>query len=84
MGNWTLVFGPIKSTTVGITKGIEFCSWPAKKTLLQNNFLFQVVNSFVKLLVKLMDDAGSYVHCQNIRVKPPKRIPTPYGGRLIW
>jgi chitin synthase len=31
-----------------------------------------------------MDEAGSFVHCHNIRVKPPKKFPTPYGGRLVW
>ena len=31
-----------------------------------------------------MDDAGSFVHCKKIKVKPPVRIPTPYGGRLVW
>ena len=31
-----------------------------------------------------MDEAASYVHCQNVKVKPPRKIATPYGGRLIW
>jgi chitin synthase len=31
-----------------------------------------------------MDEAGSHVHCRNIKVRPPKRYPTPYGGRLVW
>ena len=44
----------------------------------------QVVNGFVKTLVRVMDEAGSHVHCRNIRVKAPKRYPTPYGGRLVW
>ncbi len=44
----------------------------------------QEVNQFVKLLVRVMDDAGTFVHCKKIKVKPPKRIPTPYGGRLEW
>ena len=31
-----------------------------------------------------MDEAGSFVHGRKIRIKPPVKIPTPYGGRLIW
>lgn len=44
----------------------------------------QIVNQFVKQLVRIIDEAGSFVHCKKIRVKPPVRIPTPYGGRLVW
>ena len=44
----------------------------------------QVVNQFVKQLVRIIDDAGSFVHCKKIKVKPPVMIPTPYGGRLVW
>nr|XP_045601815.1 chitin synthase chs-2-like isoform X3 [Procambarus clarkii] len=43
-----------------------------------------VVNQFVKLLVELMDDAATHVHQTNIRIRPPKKFPTPYGGRLVW
>ncbi|XP_060518963.1 chitin synthase chs-2 isoform X2 [Cylas formicarius] len=42
------------------------------------------VNRFVKLLVATIDEAASDVHHTRIRVRPPKKIPTPYGGRLIW
>ncbi|KAJ8974097.1 hypothetical protein NQ317_011616 [Molorchus minor] len=42
------------------------------------------VNRFVKLLVSTIDEAASDVHQTHIRVRPPKKIPTPYGGRLIW
>ena len=44
----------------------------------------QIVNGYVKQLVKTIDEAGSFVHGKNIKVKPPVRIPTPYGGRLVW
>ncbi|XP_068231758.1 chitin synthase chs-2-like isoform X2 [Palaemon carinicauda] len=43
-----------------------------------------VVNQFVKLLVTLMDDAATHVHQTNIRIRPPKKFPAPYGGRLVW
>ena len=43
-----------------------------------------VVNQFVKLLVNLMDDAATHVHQTNIRIRPPKKYPAPYGGRLVW
>lgn len=42
------------------------------------------VNRFVKLLVATLDDAASDVHQTTIRVRAPKKYPTPYGGRLVW
>ncbi|XP_028030344.1 chitin synthase chs-2 isoform X3 [Bombyx mandarina] len=42
------------------------------------------VNRFVKLLVDTIDEAASNVHQTNIRIRPPKRYPAPYGGRLTW
>ncbi|XP_033728979.1 chitin synthase chs-2-like [Pecten maximus] len=41
-------------------------------------------NEFVQLLVNVMDIAASAVHGNVIRVPPPTKIPTPYGGQLIW
>ena len=38
----------------------------------------------LQLLVKTIDEAGTQVHSKAIKVKPPVRIPTPYGGRLVW
>ncbi|XP_052747628.1 chitin synthase chs-2-like [Galleria mellonella] len=43
-----------------------------------------VVNSFVKTLVNTIDEAASEVHVTNVRLRPPKKFPTPYGGRLVW
>lgn len=43
-----------------------------------------VANRFVKLLSNVMDEAASAVHQINIRIRPPKKYPTPYGGRLVW
>ncbi|KAJ3634074.1 hypothetical protein MTP99_010982 [Tenebrio molitor] len=42
------------------------------------------VNRFVKLLVATIDEAASDVHQTHMRIRPPKKIPTPYGGRLVW
>ncbi|XP_041976394.1 chitin synthase chs-2 isoform X2 [Aricia agestis] len=42
------------------------------------------VNRFVKLLVDTIDEAASEVHQTIIRVRPPKKFPAPYGGRLTW
>ncbi|KAG6465776.1 hypothetical protein O3G_MSEX015383, partial [Manduca sexta] len=42
------------------------------------------VNRFVKLLVDTIDEAASNVHQTNIRIRPPKKYPAPYGGRLTW
>ncbi|XP_022241118.1 uncharacterized protein LOC106458718 [Limulus polyphemus] len=43
-----------------------------------------VVNRFVKQMIRVIDVAASNVHQTNIRLKPPKKYPTPYGGRLVW
>ena len=45
---------------------------------------FNLYVSLFQQLVKLMDEAGTAVHSKNVKVKPPVRIPTPYGGRLVW
>ncbi|XP_011301044.1 uncharacterized protein kkv isoform X1 [Fopius arisanus] len=42
------------------------------------------VNRFVKLLVGTLDEAASDVHQTRMHVRAPKKIPTPYGGRLVW
>nr|XP_018916999.1 PREDICTED: uncharacterized protein LOC109044007 isoform X3 [Bemisia tabaci] len=42
------------------------------------------VNRFVKLLVSTLDEAATHVHETNIRIKPPTKYPTPYGGQLVW
>nr|ACD10533.1 chitin synthase 1b [Ectropis obliqua] len=42
------------------------------------------VNRFVKCLIDTIDDAVSEVHLTNVRLRPPKKYPTPYGGRLVW
>merc|ERR1712223_1480583 len=42
------------------------------------------VNQFVRMFVACMDEAGSYVHQTNIKLRPPKKVPTPYGGRLVY
>ncbi|XP_047986974.1 chitin synthase chs-2-like [Leguminivora glycinivorella] len=42
------------------------------------------VNRFVKCLIDTMDEAASEVHAANIRLRAPKKYPTPYGGRFVW
>ncbi|CAG4944603.1 unnamed protein product [Colias eurytheme] len=42
------------------------------------------VNRFVRTLVETIDEAASEVHLTNVRLRPPKKYPTPYGGRLVW
>ncbi|XP_013168329.1 PREDICTED: uncharacterized protein LOC106118264 isoform X1 [Papilio xuthus] len=42
------------------------------------------VNRFVKLLIDTIDEAASNVHQTIIRIRPPKKYPAPYGGRLTW
>ncbi|VDO40632.1 unnamed protein product [Haemonchus placei] len=43
-----------------------------------------VINKFVKQLVEVVDQAASAVHQTQMRLKPPKKITTPYGGRLQY
>ncbi len=42
------------------------------------------VNRFVKDFCGCVDEAASHVHQTNIRIRPPKKVPTPYGGRLVY
>ncbi|CAH1788923.1 unnamed protein product [Owenia fusiformis] len=42
------------------------------------------VNEFVKLLVKTIDVAASATHNVKLKLPPPFRFPTPYGGKLEW
>lgn len=42
------------------------------------------VNRFVQCLVDTIDVAASDVHHTNIKLRAPKKYPTPYGGRLVW
>ena len=44
-----------------------------------------VVNQFVKLLVKTLDEQGKRWYGQRkMKVPYPTKYPTPYGGRLVW
>ena len=44
-----------------------------------------VVNQFVKLLISQVDIQGKkWYGRRNMKVPPPIKIPTPYGGRLVW
>ncbi|CAG9784364.1 unnamed protein product [Diatraea saccharalis] len=42
------------------------------------------VNRFVKCLVDSVNEAASEVHLTHVRLRPPKKYPTPYGGKLEW
>jgi len=42
------------------------------------------VNRFVKQLVEAINIAASNVHQCDIRLRAPKKYPTPYGGKLEW
>ncbi|KAK7493270.1 hypothetical protein BaRGS_00015396, partial [Batillaria attramentaria] len=42
------------------------------------------VNDFVKQLVRVVDVAASAVHNTELRIPKPRKVPTPYGGRLEW
>nr|AHX26704.1 chitin synthase [Owenia fusiformis] len=43
-----------------------------------------VPNMFVQRLFEVIDEAGSSVHESAIKLPPPTKVPTPYGGRLVW
>lgn len=42
------------------------------------------VNEFVKNMVEAVNDAATEVHEKNLKIRPPKKYITPYGGRLVW
>ena len=43
------------------------------------------VNQFVKLLCQQVDEQGKkWYGARRMKVPPPVKYPTPYGGRLIW
>uniref|UniRef100_A0A8R1DIP0 chitin synthase n=1 Tax=Caenorhabditis japonica TaxID=281687 RepID=A0A8R1DIP0_CAEJA len=42
------------------------------------------VNKFVKQIVNVIDQAASAVHQTQMRLKPPKKAKTPYGGKLTY
>ena len=44
----------------------------------------RVPNRYVKQLVAAVNVAGAYVHGVEKSVEDPIKIPTPYGGRLVW
>ncbi|XP_076444026.1 chitin synthase chs-2-like [Babylonia areolata] len=41
-------------------------------------------NEFLLQLVSVMDEAASAIHESEVTLLPPVKIPTPYGGRLVW
>ncbi|XP_017493923.1 PREDICTED: uncharacterized protein LOC108382039, partial [Rhagoletis zephyria] len=44
-----------------------------------------IVNRFVKQFVEVIDTAAQYVHqLPDLKLKLPKKYPTPYGGRLEY
>lgn len=44
----------------------------------------RIPNRYVKQLVAAVNVAGAYVHGVEKIVEDPIKIPTPYGGRLVW
>ncbi|CAF0891844.1 unnamed protein product [Rotaria sp. Silwood1] len=44
----------------------------------------RVPNRYVRQLVPAVNVAGAYVHGVEKIVEDPIKIPTPYGGRLVW
>ncbi|CAG9533278.1 unnamed protein product [Cercopithifilaria johnstoni] len=49
-----------------------------------NEYGEPVINKFVQQLVDKIDEAASALHQTQMRLKPPKKISTPYGGRLSF
>uniref|UniRef100_A0A8R1TKH3 chitin synthase n=1 Tax=Onchocerca volvulus TaxID=6282 RepID=A0A8R1TKH3_ONCVO len=43
-----------------------------------------VINKYVRQLINKVDEAASALHQTQIRLRPPKKISTPYGGRLSF
>ncbi|ODN00837.1 Chitin synthase 1 [Orchesella cincta] len=42
------------------------------------------VNEFLRDFVGQMEIAATHVHQEFVKLRTPKKIPTPYGGRLEW
>jgi chitin synthase len=42
------------------------------------------VNRFVKDFISCVDEAASHIHQTNIKIRAPTKVPTPYGGRLVY
>ncbi|ALC44950.1 CS-2, partial [Drosophila busckii] len=42
------------------------------------------LNEYVKTLTRTIDKAVFEIYGVNIKIKPPLKIETPYGGRLVW
>uniref|UniRef100_A0A0R3RRN4 chitin synthase n=1 Tax=Elaeophora elaphi TaxID=1147741 RepID=A0A0R3RRN4_9BILA len=49
-----------------------------------NEYGEPVMNKFVQQLIDKVDEAASALHQTQMRLKQPKKIPTPYGGRLSF
>ncbi|KAL8563825.1 hypothetical protein ACOMHN_061949 [Nucella lapillus] len=43
-----------------------------------------IPNDYVKMVVDVMEEAVSSVYKKTMTVSPPLKIPTPYGGQLLW
>ncbi|CAO4368072.1 unnamed protein product [Caenorhabditis nigoni] len=50
----------------------------------QNEYGEPEINKFVKKIVDVIDQAASAVHQTQMRLKPPKKTKTPYGGKLTY
>lgn len=42
------------------------------------------LNAYVKDLISNLEEAARIVYKTNIKISPPVKIETPYGGRLVW
>ena len=42
------------------------------------------INSYVRDMIPAVEEAAAQVHETNMKIKAPKIIPTPYGGRMEW
>ncbi|KAM3718282.1 Chitin synthase [Dirofilaria immitis] len=49
-----------------------------------NEYGEPVINKYVKQLIDKIDEAASALHQTDMRLRPPKKISTPYGGRLNY
>ncbi|ESO82502.1 hypothetical protein LOTGIDRAFT_91642, partial [Lottia gigantea] len=49
----------------------------------EENFDYDV-NDFVKMLTRVIGVAANTQHRTSMNIPPPTKIPTPYGGRLLW
>ncbi|CAD5215711.1 unnamed protein product [Bursaphelenchus xylophilus] len=49
-----------------------------------NDYGEPIINKYVETFIDKVDEAASAVHQTEMKIPPPIKVPTPYGGRLVY